>query len=265
MAKTPVNTGDEENRTASDSSTEERPILKNKSDEFVKRLNEVVGDENASAFSRRAGFRESVLRGYLSNGKRPGMDYLVAIADAGGVSVDWLATGRLPKTRSSLVGGHMAQATPSPAPMASELRSGYVAIPHYTNARVSAGGGVLNTEVEQADDALIFQEDWIRHELGARPQDLRLIRVHGDSMEPTLRAGDFVLVDGHAALPDREGIYILLTGEALLVKRLQLLPGRKIRVISDNTAFESWTIDPEDRTCSDVSIVGRVVWWGRRM
>lgn len=31
------------------------------------------------------------------------MEYLVAIADAGGVTVDWLATGRLPKTRAELL------------------------------------------------------------------------------------------------------------------------------------------------------------------
>lgn len=42
------------------------------------------------------------MRGYLVEGKKPGLDYLVAIADAGGVTVDWLATGRPPKTRAEL-------------------------------------------------------------------------------------------------------------------------------------------------------------------
>lgn len=32
----------------------------------------------------------------------PGLRYLVAIADAGGVTIDWLATGRAPRTRQEL-------------------------------------------------------------------------------------------------------------------------------------------------------------------
>lgn len=102
MAEPIENKGCGENRTASDSDGRPRPIRKRESDAFVSRLKEVIGDENASSFSRRCGFRESVLRGYLVEGKRPGLDYLAAIAEVGSVTIDWLATGRPPKTRAEL-------------------------------------------------------------------------------------------------------------------------------------------------------------------
>lgn len=143
------------------------------------------------------------------------------------------------------------------------LSSGYVAIPLYNDVRASAGYGAVNG-IERADDALMFKEDWIKFELGARPQDLCLIRVHGDSMEPTLRAGDVILVDHSACRPDREGIYILRMGEMLIVKRLQAVPGGQVRVISDNPAFDSRVLKLADIGV-DVDIVGRVVWSGRRL
>lgn len=63
------------------------------------RLEEISGT-NRSEFSRRCGFKESVLRGYLFEGKKPGLDYLVAMANAASVNIEWLATGKGPKTRA---------------------------------------------------------------------------------------------------------------------------------------------------------------------
>lgn len=142
--------------------------------------------------------------------------------------------------------------------------AGYVAIPLYNGVRAAAGGGAI-VEHETPDDALVFKEEWVRIELGARPQDLYLIRVAGDSMEPTLRSGDVILVDRRATRPDREGVYILRMNEMLLVKRLQALPGGVVRVISDNTAFLPFEIKAADVGGDELAIIGRVVWTGRRM
>ena len=110
----------------------------------------------------------------------------------------------------------------------------------------------------------MFKEDWIRFELGTRPEDLRLIRVSGDSMEPTLRSGDVILIDHSATRPDREGIYILRMDGMLLVKRVQAMPGGILNISSDNAAFAPWQLTRADLEGSDVCIVGRVVWAGRR-
>lgn len=68
------------------------------------RLLELIGEDSIAAFSRSTGVPESSLRAYLTRGIKPGMDHAVAITDAKGVTVDWLATGRLPKLRADIEG-----------------------------------------------------------------------------------------------------------------------------------------------------------------
>lgn len=199
-----------------------------------------------------SGVSSRAYQGYEAGRSVPGGEAIEGFVRAG-INANWLLTGEGPMLRTP--------ATEEPAQ--SHASTGYVAIPLFNEVRAAAGPGALNGQVENPDDALMFKADWIRFELGARPEDLNLIRVSGDSMEPTLRAGDVVLIDHRARRPDREGIYILRLGEMLLVKRLQALPGGLVRVVSDNPAFAPWEISLE-KIGSDMSIIGRVVWSGRR-
>lgn len=101
MAETRIKTGFKENPTASDSSASSRRIQSFESDAFVFRLREIIGDRKTVWFANECGIGESTLRNIL-DGATPRADILVAIADAGGVTIDWLSTGRLPKTRHEL-------------------------------------------------------------------------------------------------------------------------------------------------------------------
>ena len=81
-----------------------------------------------------------------------------------------------------------------------------------------------------------------------------------------MRSGDVILINQSASPFDRDGIYLLFVGELLRVKRLQSLPGGMIRVTSDNPAFEPWSLDQTNAgEGSDVRILGRVVWSGRKL
>ena len=113
---------------------------------------------------------------------------------------------------------------------------------------------------ERIVDTLAFRADFLRNELNAGKDDLYLIHVEGDSMEPTLRAGDVILVDHRRTTPDREGIYVIRMDDALLVKRIQLQPGNRVVAISDNSAYKSFELPTQD----GVAVIGRVVWAGRR-
>lgn len=141
--------------------------------------------------------------------------------------------------------------------------SSLVAVPLY-DVRAAAGHGALPAETPHSD-VLHFNEAWIRQELRASPEDLYLIYVDGESMEPTLRSGDVILLDRRATKPDREGIYILRMDGMLLVKRLQALPGASVKVSSDNPAYEPFVLMLADMESQDFAILGRVVWSGRRM
>lgn len=104
-----ANYGSQENRTDSDYILASRPITEKESDAFVARLREIIGDESVSAFARKCSVGEGTIRNILA-GAWPRTDNLIAIADAASVTIDWLATGRLPKTRAELRNGQDAPA-----------------------------------------------------------------------------------------------------------------------------------------------------------
>jgi phage repressor protein C with HTH and peptisase S24 domain len=139
----------------------------------------------------------------------------------------------------------------------------YCYIPLY-DVKAAAGSGNF-VDRERVVDFLAFKTEWIRVQLGLSPNDLYLIHVEGESMEPTLRPGDMILIDHRTTnyLPS-DGIYVLRMDDSLLVKRLQRLPGSIISVSSDNIAYKPFTLDLKNST-DEVGIIGRVVWCGRRM
>ncbi len=121
----------------------------------------------------------------------------------------------------------------------------------------SAGPGAVGAE-EVPFDAFRFSRRWLR-EQGLDPAMLSSIRVMGESMDPLLRDGDEILVD-RTPRPFREGVHVVRLGEALHVKLLQAVPPDRLRLISNNPAYE-----PVEVAMADVDVVGRVVWKGGRL
>ncbi len=121
----------------------------------------------------------------------------------------------------------------------------------------SAGPGAHAAE-EIPSGRLRFSNRWLKAQ-GLEPVMLSVIEVEGDSMEPTLRDGDEILVD-RTPRPLRSGIHVIRLDDVLLVKRLETGPGGTLRVISDNTAYPRM-----ERSALEVEIVGRVVWKGGRL
>lgn len=140
--------------------------------------------------------------------------------------------------------------------------SGLVALPLYTAPRAAAGGGSIDVAEEQ--QLMAIDEAWLRRTFAVSPRDLALMVVDGESMEPTIRAGEILLFDrSEAGLKLRDGIFIVRLEGAVMVKRLQLMPGRKLQVASDNPAFKPYTIELADGV--DFAVIGRVVFVFRRL
>jgi transcriptional regulator with XRE-family HTH domain len=121
----------------------------------------------------------------------------------------------------------------------------------------SAGGGVLAAEEAQVG-AFRFAARWLR-EQGLEPAMLSAIVVAGDSMEPTLRDGDEILID-RTPRPLRDGIHVVRIDETLLVKRIDTGRPGTIALVSDNPAYRPIELPP-----GEVTVVGRVVWKGGRL
>lgn len=123
----------------------------------------------------------------------------------------------------------------------------------------SAGPGAMN-DAEALAGKIGFDEKWLR-KLAVDPAQLSLIRVDGDSMVPTLNNGDDIMVDSSAATGMlRDGIHVIRMDDVLMVKRLAKGPAGRLSVLSDNPAYPDWA----DVDGAAVSVIGRVVWAGRR-
>lgn len=138
----------------------------------------------------------------------------------------------------------------------------FVKIPLY-NVHAAAGPGKL-ANTEEITATMVFKREWIHNELHANPANLYLIHIEGDSMEPSLRPGDVVLVDRSHIAPKRDGIYVIRMGESLLVKRLQRLPNHIVKVTSDNPAYDPFEISLDFNIHNEFEVIGRVIWSGRR-
>ncbi len=140
---------------------------------------------------------------------------------------------------------------------------GLVAVPRL-DVGASAGGGAIDAD-DRADSAVAFDPRWLRR-VASAPQHVRLIRVDGDSMAPTLGHGDEIMVDGGDGVDRlRDGIYVLRRDGLLLVKRLACgaargpSGARTVAIVSDNPAYP---VDA-DVPVAALAIIGRVVWTGR--
>jgi phage repressor protein C with HTH and peptisase S24 domain len=134
-------------------------------------------------------------------------------------------------------------------------------VPVY-NVQASAGHGALVT-TEDIVERLAFPPDYLRHITKSHPRNLAIIGVKGDSMAPTLKDDDLVMIDTSKVDLSYEGMFVIKIdgGSALLVKRIGRASRRGyINVISDNPSHPAVEIVAED-----VIPVGKVVWAGVKM
>lgn len=215
--------------------------------EIGARLTAVRGPATQEAFAADLEVAVKTLRRYEQGERDPDLTFLSTLLQKKGISTDWLLTGRGSKQPTTV----------------SDERGTYEfeLVPLY-DVKAAAGSGSLVVD-ERIMDTLAFRPDFLRHELAAGKDDLYLIHVEGDSMEPTLRGGDVILVDHRRKTADREGIYVIRMGDALLVKRLHVQPGGVIVATSDNPFYKPFEVDLK-ATDTGVAIIGRVVWAGRR-
>lgn len=138
---------------------------------------------------------------------------------------------------------------------------GVIAVPEI-RVSASAGGGAM-LEHEPGSRDWYFASDWLRHELRAAPKDLRVISIDGDSMEPILRSGDKVLIDLSRRAPSPPGIFVLHDGIGLVAKQVEFIPNSepaRLLIKSESPRYQDY-----ERTLDEVNIVGRVIWFARRL
>ncbi len=197
-----------------------------------------------AGLARTIGVSDNAIYKWLAGRGPPSLASVVAIARAAGVSIEWLATGR--EGASGSVSGTQIAGDGDYALMPrGEVRFG-----------AGRGGRLRNPLIV---DALAFHARWLERRLDADPMRLMLLEMSGDSMAPTLRAGDLVLADLRRDRARAAGLYVLRERDNPIVKRIQRRRlGRRLTILSDNRAYQ-----PIELPARSVNIVGQVIWIGK--
>jgi SOS-response transcriptional repressor LexA len=200
---------------------------------FRSRLTQVIQSfGSVVALATAVGVSDNAIYKWLAGRGHPSVANLVALARAGRVSVEWLATGAETAQNSQAVSHAVGHGD-------------FIFMPR-NRIRFSSGrDGILRSE----------QVEWIRRALHTESRDLILIEVDGDSMAPTVEDSDLILANLAEPRFRQDGIYLLRHDGGLTVKRIQRRPDGKLLVRSDNPKYEAMVV-------TSVKIIGRVIWIG---
>lgn len=195
--------------------------------EIVERSGVTQGD-----FAAQMGVAVSAQRNYEKGLRKPDIDYLQRLYDAG-YDVMYLLTG------------------------VTEVPDGFVRIPKMS-AIGSMGSGIDGSLAH--DDVLEYitvSKDWIVRTMGpySKADNLRIIHGRGDSMAPTFSDNTPLLVDIGVTDFQQDAIYLFQLFGEVYIKRLQRKPRGGYKAISDNKYYESFEILESD----DFRVVALVV------
>lgn len=144
-------------------------------------------------------------------------------------------------------------------PNGTDAPAGSDLVPVY-DVTASAGHGAV-VDVEDHVSNLAFSSQYLREMTNAKGGQLAAIRVKGDSMIPTIQDDDMVVIDMTKTNLDFDGLFVMRVGEALQIKRIGRGARRSsVMVIADNSLYP-----PVDTERTEIDVVGKVIWYGRKV
>ncbi|AOJ10572.1 LexA family transcriptional regulator [Burkholderia mayonis] len=236
------------------------PGIESRIDELCR----MIGDREAAASV--AGVSSVMLRRYIKGESKPPFEVIANLAKAVGVSLDWVAFGgdyhvaEIEQSLESLKETALAGQAMDTLGNLVDV-SEFVFIPRY-NVKAAAGHGQAVTD-EAPKHTMAFRRYWIENYLYAKPADLSVLSVKGDSLQGVLNDRDVILID-RSQTTGSAGLYVLRIDGDVIVKTLQRLPGGILKVSSANPAYEPFEVNMAQPP-ADFAIIGRVVWFGRQV
>ena len=147
-----------------------------------------------------------------------------------------------------------------PTALADKIRSyrPVVEVPRY-DISASMGPGTEPPEMNMVVEHMRLDAGWVRQNLAYTSlENLKLICGRGDSMSPTIRNGDALLVDSGVTSVEADAIYFFMMRGQHHVKRIQRnLDG--LTIISDNSQYRE--IDVPGNREADIQVLAQIIYW----
>lgn len=203
---------------------------------------------NYSEFARAVGVAQASLARWVKGEADPSRMNLIKIADASGVNLEWLALGI----------GDMDETKPLAVKHDINLQASndetFIEIEDCREVRLSAGGGAFNNGYEEITTTKV-ERAWLQSRR-LKAKDCAMFLVSGESMYPTLKDGEEIIVDRSKRELTEGKIFVLNHNGSMLVKKVQFTYGG-VELISDNPSYRPLKLDTEE--ANSLVVIGQVV------
>nr|DAI90062.1 MAG TPA: Repressor protein CI [Caudoviricetes sp.] len=216
----------------------------------------------------RLGWRQSRIGNYEAGVRDIGTGDLRSIAEALEMTFDELVSGNYASTN---IGNQTISGSSVNITTANQINhgTGLITQPEqaeshthridYLDVRAAAGlTGFENSDYPEIVSSLFLSDEGLLQIIGRKSAaGIKIVNVPTDSMEPTIRKGDWVFLDTNVNYYNGDGVYAFAIDNALFIKRIQKLVGGGYRLHSDNKDY-----DPQDITdeiCQTAKFVGRFI------
>ena len=123
------------------------------------------------------------------------------------------------------------------------------------DAVASCGNGIENFNPVPIGKQLISVNN-LKDITSSKPENIKIIKIRGDSMEPTINDSDVIWVDVSHKMARGDAMYVLCIRDELFVKRVRIdFIHNKAVVLSDNPKYPPIEVENPD----DIRVVGKVI------
>jgi len=120
----------------------------------------------------------------------------------------------------------------------------------------SCGAGTIVMEEADVTPVKIGREI-IKNLWNSKPEDLKIFKASGDSMQETITDNDLLLIDTSKTDFRNGGIFLLTINNDWYIKRLRLRITGELDIISDNPKYPLETLTQE--TSKELKVIGRII------
>ncbi|EIJ68318.1 LexA family transcriptional regulator [Pasteurella bettyae] len=222
---------------------------------FSERMTKIIEKEGVSinSFAQKLGVSPPTISRWMKGEADPTRSNLIKLAEQTGINIEWLAIGAGPKywqhpiTEEIILRGQ-------PQPIESSNDETFSVIEDCREVRISAGGGGFNDEYKPYQTTKV-EKAWLDSRC-LKAEDCAMFLVSGDSMYPTLKDGEEIIVDRSKKELKDGKIFVLNNEGAMLVKKVQITYNGII-LISQNTEYAPIELNAEQ--ANNLIVIGQVV------
>lgn len=210
-------------------------------DDFINRVFDATGISSQIDLAEALGINRSAITQARKKGAVPDK-WILGLYRKFGLNPDWLEKG---VGSIFLKGGR-------------DDREAFTYVPK-VQARLCAGGGSFEVD-SGVEGYYSFRQAWLAGKGSA--DNMVLVDVFGNSMEPELKDGDTVLIDQSRTDIIAGAVYAVGIDDTIMVKRIEKHP-KSLVLLSDNTRYAPICLERGEM--DSVRVIGKVIWSCREL